>query len=101
MTHLPADKLIHRWYRIHRWKTEIEPVEVVGWTAQFVTYIDHGWGKPFERRVKKDGTYFESWDAAYEVMVQRARDAVRRAEENLQRARTELGNVLHLKKDAA
>lgn len=95
-----ADKEIHRWYRIHRWETKIEPVEVVSWTAQFVTYIDRGWGKPCERRVKKDGTYFESWEAAYEVMVQRARDGVRHAEENLQRRKSELGTVLHLKKDA-
>lgn len=93
------EKLTHTWYRIHDWKPQIDAVEVVKWTAHFVTYIDREYSKPTERRAAKDGRWFGTWEEAHAKLLKRSEDEVRRSEEHLQRVRTQLGNVRSLKRE--
>lgn len=83
-------------YRIHSWQDQIQPVEVVRQSACFVVWIDKAWNNQ-EKRERREGTFFETWHAAHAALLERARNAVERAKDNLHRKRTALGMVEAMK----
>lgn len=52
-------------YKIIGWgKEPIQRVEMISETAHFITYRDTSWGRPQERKEKKEGTFFSTFEEA-------------------------------------
>lgn len=84
--------MVTKW-RICGLDTKIEPVEVVAETAHFVTVRSRAWGgkgKEFDRREKKDGRIFDTFDEAKAAMVEAASVEVKHAEAEWQRLKDRL-----------
>lgn len=79
-------------WRITEWSDMAEPIEVVAETAHFVTVRTKAWGdgKEFDRREKKDGKIFGTFDEAKAALVEDARMRVNHAEAEWQRAKDKL-----------
>jgi DNA repair ATPase RecN len=80
-------------YRLHSWKPEITLTPVVHQTACFVTYIDDWCGKKHERRERKEGQFFDTWEAAHNALTERLRRQVQSARSALDRAEYQLSQA--------
>lgn len=82
-------------WRVEPWFKEPDPITVVSETAAFATVEEKGWatGKMVRRRMKKDGTLFDSWaDARNAMLIKAERDAAA-AQSQLDRARNRVAAV--------
>lgn len=75
----------------------ITPVNVVKETACRVTISYERYGKVYEQIRNKEGTFFESWDAAKAHLVSLAQARVDNAKHSLKYAEDRLGNMKGLK----
>jgi len=87
-------------YRVHPWKSEIKAVDVVTRTNCFVTYREDEWpGRPL-RKVRIEGEFFDTWEAAHAALTERVSKAIERAKQALQVHRSELGKIESMRKPA-
>lgn len=84
------------WYRLSSWRVEIEPVEVLRETEQFVVLREKTFSGVRERRVSKGDNYFPSFAQAKEKAVERERKAIERLEVSLVNGRKRLSEALGL-----
>ena len=85
---------IATWWRIQNYSPKIDPLEVVYFTASFVTYLEKQWcfkGPDVlrERRARRDDI-FPSFDEAKAEAIRRATVKVEYAKNELQRCRSAL-----------
>ena len=72
-------------YKISRYDhIDIEEIEVVSETEHFVTIrrIDYN-KKPYDRKEKKDGSIYNTWEEARHALVMRANDSLEACENKI------------------
>lgn len=93
-----------KWKCDLRWGGIPEPVEVLSETECFVTVLEKGIGREsgfHERRMKKDGTIYDTFADAKAALVDNAKMRVTQAEAEWQRAKDRLKKCNDLKEPAA
>lgn len=83
-------------FRMHSWRDVIQRVPVVRQSACFVVWIDADWNNN-ERKERREGQFFDTWEAAHAALLERATKAVESSKEILQKKRTALGMVEAMK----
>lgn len=84
-------------YRLHPWKNEIQPVAVLKQTTCFVVWAEDSIGGKIERRERKEGQFFDTWQDAHAALLKRVRSEVDLAKEVLHKRRSALGQVEAMK----
>jgi hypothetical protein len=95
---------IATWWKIHSYKPEIDPIQVVAFTGSFVTYLEKTWRMSgpdvFRESRERRDDIFPTFQEARDAAIQRAERSVEWAEADLHRKRTFLGNIRSLKEVA-
>jgi len=95
------------WYRTGRWRSLIEPVEVVKENKKSVWIREDRWkldgecAEPavvMQAKASQYWRFFKSWEEAHAHLVERAEQAVADARLRLNDATGRLGNIKGLKK---
>ena len=89
-------------WEIKRWgKDRIEPVKVVKESAKtlWIESVDYR-GKPSTNQRRKTNDFHDTWEAAHNELFKRANENVARQERELNRARSELGEIVKMKPPA-
>ena len=90
-------------WEIKRWgKDRIQPVKVVKQTDKTL-WIEREWdrqGKPAIDKHLKSNVFHDTWEAAHLELLRRANENVARQERELNRARSELGEIVKMKPPA-
>lgn len=74
-------------------KERIQVREVLKETKEYITHMGDYWGTPRERRERKAGRFFDTWEQAHAKLLDDAERDVRYKEEALRRAKSALGQI--------
>ena len=88
------------WWKVQRYHSELTPLEVVYFTASFVTYLEKHWSMKedvFQERRESRDDIFPSFLEAKTEAIRRAENKVESAKQDLRRYRSELGQWKSLK----
>ena len=89
-------------WEIKTWgKDRIEPVKVVKETDKTLWIQNATWGKSVIDQRRKTNDFHDTWEAAHLELLKRANENVARQERQLNRARSELGEIVKMKPPAA
>ena len=85
-------------WEIKRWgKVWIEPVKVVKETDKTLWIQNAAWGKPVIDQRRKTNDFYDTWEAAHLELCRRANENVERQKRELNRALSELGEIVKMK----
>ena len=102
MTNTTEQQPTIKW-EIKRWgKGWIEPVKVVRETDKtlWIESTDYS-GASFVNQHRKTNNFHDTWEAAHNELFRRANENVERRKRDLDRARSELGEIVKMKPPAA
>lgn len=86
-------------YKVNYNYEEIKPVEVIRDTSAFVIVPCNGWRGETERREKKDGVYFETWEQARDFLVDKWSTRVDAEMRGVEYAKGKLDKIYKLTKE--